>query len=216
MPDEWGYPAQAPPQVSSVPFLCISRNVSSQPRPLTDTPRRAQGAIYPSGSATRGASQHHPTVTSTVPICRYPNCRYPATMDERTRELSEYCSGEHMRFVVIVHSSDRVLVLNIAWWGIRAALDLGFPVCPACKTCPRRTDSEFCGLPCESWVAQQEQRQQQERQERHQQHRHWQPSTLGSSSMVPNSGPVTWSNAARGSAAPNSGSRYSWQGRYQQ
>jgi len=184
MPDEWGYPAQSAPQISN-------------------TPRRAQGSVYPTGSATRGAPQPHPTAPSTVPICRYPNCHYPVTMDEKTRELGEYCSGEHMR----------------------GALDLGFPVCPACKKCPRRVDSQFCGSLCEAWVAQrqqqfqqqqQQQRQQQEHQQRHQQHQHWHSSALGSPSMVPDAGTVTWSNAARGSAAPNNGSRYSWQGRYQQ
>ncbi|KAH9962990.1 hypothetical protein BC827DRAFT_1196309 [Russula dissimulans] len=178
MPDEWGYPTQTALHISN-------------------TPRRAQGAVY-TGSATRGASQHHPTATSTVPICRYPNCYYPVTMDERTNELSEYCSGEHMR----------------------AAVDLGFPMCPACNTCPRRANSQFCGSVCEIWIAQQEQRlqqerqqrQQQERQQQHQQYQQWQSSTFGSPSMVPNADPVTWSNAARGSVAQNNGSRYSRQG----
>ncbi|KAF8496492.1 hypothetical protein F5888DRAFT_391055 [Russula emetica] len=37
----------------------------------------------------------------TIPTCRCPNCHRPVTRDEKTHELTEYCSPEHMRFVVL-------------------------------------------------------------------------------------------------------------------
>ena len=46
--------------------------------------------------------------------CRYPNCHHPAARDEGTQELTEYCSLEHMRFVVAVQALV-VLALNIAF-----------------------------------------------------------------------------------------------------
>jgi hypothetical protein len=90
---------------------------------------------------------------------------------------------------------------------------LGYPVCPACKRCPRRSDSKFCGVLCEVWAIQQHWQQQQQQQQlqaqqhrqqehhqrhHHQQRQHWQSPTMGPPPTVP----VTWSNAARGTVSP--------------
>ena len=101
---------------------------------------------------------------------------------------------------------------------------LGYPVCPACNRCPRRSDSMFCGSLCDEWaMQQQQQRQQQQQQQQHhhqqlqsqqrqqpehyqrqqQQLQHWQSPTMGPAfPMVPNPGAV---NAARGSLFPKNG-----------
>ena len=46
-------------------------------------------------------------VAHTGPLCRLSNCRYPAIRDGATQELTEYCSLDHMQFVVVL----QVLVL---------------------------------------------------------------------------------------------------------
>ena len=105
MPDEWGFPLPSAQQVPSAPFFskCMA-DISSQPLAPTDIPRNVQGAAvsHPSGSVPRGAPQSHPLAPPAppVPICRYPNCLRPVDRDERTRELTEFCSLDHMRFVV--------------------------------------------------------------------------------------------------------------------
>jgi len=192
MPDEWGYPPPSTPQVSNIP-----RNIQS-------------AVMLPTGCAPRGGvPQSHPAIGASpiaVPACRHPNCGLPVTRDERTQELSEYCSLDHMR---------------------DAVQRLGYPVCPACRQCLRRSDSGFCGSLCEEWAVQQQrqqlqlqqlqsqellQRHQQEHQQRHLQRQHWQPSAVPNN--LPNSGTITWNNAAR---STNNGVRdTSWLGRYQQ
>jgi len=145
--------------------------------PSSNIPRNIRGAAAP-----------------TVPTCRYLNCHRPVTRDEKTHELTEYCSPEHMR---------------------DAVQRLGYPVCPACNRCPRRSDSMFCGSLCDEWAIQQQrqqqhqqqlqsqQRQQQEHYQGHQQQRqHWQSPTMGPSPMVPNPSAV---NAARGTLFPKNG-----------
>jgi hypothetical protein len=102
MPDEWGYPPSSTPQVSSMPSSHV-HGVSSRPPALADTPRNIQSAVMlPTGCAPRGGvPQSHPTTGTSlpaVPTCRHPNCGL--TRDERTQGLSEYCSLDHMRFVV--------------------------------------------------------------------------------------------------------------------
>jgi hypothetical protein len=96
---------------------------------------------------------------------------------------------------------------------------LGYPMCPACNRCPRRSDSMFCGSLCEEWAMQQQQQRQQQHQhqqqlqsqqpqqrehyQRHQQQsQHWQSPTMGPSPTVPNPSAVT---AVRGSAFPKNG-----------
>ncbi|KAH9996716.1 hypothetical protein BJV74DRAFT_283041 [Russula compacta] len=129
----------------------------------------------------------YPPAASAVPTCRYPNCYRPVTRDERTLELSEYCSLEHMR---------------------DAVQHLGFPLCPACNRCPRRTDSKF--LQGELLQL----GQQQKHQQRYQERQHWQSLTMGPPEMVRNVNAVASSNATRGSVPYPHGSWYSW--RYQQ
>jgi hypothetical protein len=82
MPDEWGYPSSSMPHFSSAPF---SRMHPITHNTLTDMPRNIRGVAAP-----------------ITPTCCYPNCLRPVTRDERTHELTEYCSPEHMRFVVLV------------------------------------------------------------------------------------------------------------------
>ncbi|KAI0296466.1 hypothetical protein BC826DRAFT_1131010 [Russula brevipes] len=53
-----------------------------------------------------------------APTCRYPGCYRPVIMDERTRELIEYCGLTHMRFVFVPAGAGRILVLNV---------DVGYP-----------------------------------------------------------------------------------------
>lgn len=84
MPDEWGYPSSSMSHVSSAPFSRTHR-ITHNTLALTDIPRNMRGAAAP-----------------TIPTCRYPNCHRPVTRDEITHELTEYCSPEHMRFVVLV------------------------------------------------------------------------------------------------------------------
>jgi hypothetical protein len=94
---------------------------------------------------------------------------------------------------------------------------LGYPMCPACNRCPRRSDSMFCGSLCGEWAMQQQQqrqqqhqqqlqsqqRQQQEHHQRHQQPRqHWESPTMGPSPTDPTPSVVT---AARGSFSPKNG-----------
>jgi len=94
---------------------------------------------------------------------------------------------------------------------------LGYPVCPACNRCPRRSDSMFCGSLCEEWAMQQQrqqqhqhqqqsqlqQRQQQEHYQRlQQQQQPWQSPAMGPFSTVPN--PIR-SDAARGSVFSKKG-----------
>ena len=112
MPDEWGYPSSSMPHVSSTPFsrALIGRIASLTTLwQLTDMPNNVQGVVpqpIASGSALRGAPPQalHPTAAAvpTLPTCRYPNCGRPVTRDEVSHELTEYCSPEHMRFVVLV------------------------------------------------------------------------------------------------------------------
>ena len=85
MPDEWGYPSQASsmPHVSSAPYSRKNR-ITHNTLALIDIPRNLRGAAAP-----------------TIPNCRYLNCHRPVTRDEKTHELTEYCSPEHMRFVVL-------------------------------------------------------------------------------------------------------------------
>lgn len=100
---------------------------------------------------------------------------------------------------------------------------LGFPLCPACNRCPRRTDSKFCGSLCEMWTVKRDLEmevreellqlgQQQEHQQRYQERQNWQSPTMGPPEMVPNVNAVASSNATRGAVSyPH---RSSW--RYQQ
>jgi len=175
---------------------------SSAPQP-SNAPMQVYGAPQTTGTAPRAASQSHPMAAPTAPTCRYPNCHRTVTRDERTQEVTEYCGLEHMR----------------------DAVRLGFALCPACKKCPRRTNSEFCGSLCQAWAIHQGQQlqlqktqphQQQDHHQRHPQRHNWQSPTVGSPSTVSNTGAVTWSNAARGSTSSNNASRSSLQGRYQQ
>lgn len=156
---------------------------SSSMSHVSNIPRNIQGAAAP-----------------TTPTCRYLNCHRPVTRDERTHELTEYCSPEHMR---------------------DAVQRLGYPVCPACNRCPRRTDRKFCGSLCEEWAMQQQQQRQRQQQNLHQQQlqsqqrqqqvhyqrqqqqrQHWQLPTMGPPPTVPNPGVVI---AARGSIFPKNG-----------
>ncbi|KAF8483292.1 hypothetical protein DFH94DRAFT_303404 [Russula ochroleuca] len=198
MPDEWGYPPPSAPQFPNIP-------------------RNVQGAvIHPTGSVPRGAPQSHPTAAAapTVPTCRIPNCHRPVGRDEKTHELTEFCSLEHMC----------------------DAARSGFPLCPACERCPRRSDNKFCGSRCEEWAVQKHrqqqqqqqqqqqlqsqelrQRQQQEHHQRHQHPQHWQSSTMVPPSTAPShSAGITWSDATRGSPSANNGNQDNWQGRYPQ
>lgn len=99
---------------------------------------------------------------------------------------------------------------------------LGYPVCPACDRCPRRSDSKFCGSLCEEWAMQQQrqqqhqhqhqqqlqsqQRQQEEHHQRQQQQpQHWQSPTMGPPPMVPNHSAITRNNTTRGSTSRKNG-----------
>ncbi|KAI0289509.1 hypothetical protein BC826DRAFT_606549 [Russula brevipes] len=78
-------------------------------------------------------------IADRVPKCRYPGCSYTVTVDQRTHELSEYCSRDHMQ-------SD---------------VRRGVPLCPACKRCPRRLTTLYCGSSCERWASKSQRSQQQ-------------------------------------------------------
>jgi hypothetical protein len=113
MPDEWGYPPSSTPQVSSVPFSHVHGLCSPASLASTDIPRNTQGVLtLPTGSAPRGGvPQSHPPAgaAAMVPTCRHPNCRHPVSRDERTQELTEYCSLDHMRFVSPVCTAPRAV-----------------------------------------------------------------------------------------------------------
>lgn len=205
MPDEWGYPSSSMPHVSSALFSRMHR-ITHNILALTDMPRNIRGAAAP-----------------TIPTCRYLNCHRPVTTDEITHEFTEYCSPEHMRFVIVVCRAHPVRALgaelNPSGLPSDAVQRLGYPVCPACNRCPRRSDSMFCGSLCDEWAMQQQQqqqhqhqqqlqsqqRQQQEHYQRHQEQRqHWQSPTMGPPPTVPNPSAV---NPARGSAFLKKGIR---------
>jgi hypothetical protein len=164
MPDEWGYPPTGVPQGSSMLFSCTWRTYRHI-LALTDIPRNtgAQGAIaHPNGSVPRRMSQSHPTAdATTVPTCRYPNCHRHVNRDERTQEFTEYCSLDHMLFVVVSWASGPSLVLNVALWVSRDDLRRGVPPCTACNERPRRINGNYCGSSCERWDAQRQQQHQQ-------------------------------------------------------
>ncbi|KAH9048428.1 hypothetical protein EDB84DRAFT_231264 [Lactarius hengduanensis] len=115
------------------------------------------------------------------PICLIPGCHRPVVEDLRTNELTEYCGEAHM---------------------IEALQTHGVLVCPACKRFPRRRGREYCGTSCEQWAAQQRQQQQPQQQRQGQQ----QSSAVNPYPLVPNpnSGSVTWSNAAVGPTSSSS------------
>jgi hypothetical protein len=94
--------------------------------------------------------------------CRYPNCYRLAYWDEEMQEFAEYCSQDHMRFVVSLQTLV-VLVLNVAFWASRDDLWRGVPPCPACNKCPRRIDGNYCGSSCERWDTQRRQQAQRQR-----------------------------------------------------
>ncbi|KAI0289510.1 hypothetical protein BC826DRAFT_1187772 [Russula brevipes] len=81
-----------------------------------------------------------------VPMCRYTGCNRNVMVDGRTRELSEYCSLEHMR-------ND---------------IQHGVSLCLACQRYPRRATSFYCGSSCE-WAAQRQRPRQQEANQQQQQ-----------------------------------------------
>ena len=194
-------------RTSQVRLSSRTHRITHNTLALADIPRNIRSATAP-----------------TIPTCRYPNCPRPVTMDERARELTEYCSPEHMRFVVLFLQgppcSGSLLVLNLTRrvFPSDAVQRFGYPVCPACNRCPRRSDSNFCGSLCEEWAMQQQRQQQHQhqqqqyqqqehRQQLQQQRQHWQSSTMGPGPppMVPNPNAITWTNAARGAAFPKKG-----------
>ncbi|KAI0280206.1 hypothetical protein BGY98DRAFT_1095677 [Russula aff. rugulosa BPL654] len=163
MPDEWGYPSSSVPHISSAPFF-------------TDASYHSQ--YFGIGRYTK---EHTGPTAPTIPTCRYPNCPRPVTMDERARELTEYCSPEHMRFVVLFLQGPPSFWLP--QWAMQQQ---------------RQQQHQH----------QQQQHQQQEHhQQLQQQRQHWQSSTMGPGPppMVPNPNAITWTNAARGAAFPKKG-----------
>ncbi|KAH9042515.1 hypothetical protein EDB85DRAFT_1070419 [Lactarius pseudohatsudake] len=117
------------------------------------------------------------------PICLIPGCHRPVVEDLRTNELTEYCGEAHM---------------------IEALQTHGVLVCPACNRFPRRRGREYCGTSCEQWAAQRRQQQQQQPQQQRQGQQ--QSSAVNPYPLVPNpnSGSVTWSNAAVGPTSSSS------------
>ena len=121
-------------------------------------PSHVQGVSH---GSTHGVPQPFPSAAPTVPTCRYSNCHRSVTKDMNTHELSEYCSKEHMQFVTFFSRHGRALMLNFIRWVFREDLLRGVPACLACRRCPRRITSYYCGSSCEKWEM--------ERQRRHQQ-----------------------------------------------
>ena len=78
-----------------------------------------------------------------VPMCRYSNCHRPAAKDVNTKELSEYCGKEHLRFVDVFSGHCHALMLNFARWVFREDLCRGVPACPACRSRPRRVKKQL-------------------------------------------------------------------------
>ena len=171
------------------------------------------------------------------------NWRYTVGLHLSTSELRPACdqgrenAGAHrvlagsyaVRGLVCNVPPFGLWVLNVAPSGLSsdAVQRFDYPECPACRRCPRRSDSRFCGSRCEEWALQQQQRQQlqlqqlqsqelQQRQllgyqQRYPQRQHWQP--LAVPNNTPNSGAIAWSNATR--SANNGVWDTNWQGRYQ-
>ncbi|KAI0296469.1 hypothetical protein BC826DRAFT_1185038 [Russula brevipes] len=128
--------AQTPSRQQLLSFRHPSQSTSVIPRDNATLSFQRKNSVaksrlsYP--GSFRATSAGH--VRQPDPICRLPDCHSPVTIDERTRELSEYCSLEHMRDDV----------------------RRGVPLCPACEKCPRRVTGLYCGSSCERWAAQQQ------------------------------------------------------------
>lgn len=127
------------------------------------------------------------------PICRLTNCPNSVIRDEATQELTEYCSLDHMQFVIALRVC-RSLVLNTALWLSREVKRRGAPLCPACNKCPRRLDGRYCGSSCEKHDRERQ------RQPRQQQQQHPRP-PAGVRPTPPPSRSETWDTTPGGSSS---------------
>ncbi|KAI9441254.1 hypothetical protein H4582DRAFT_2205953 [Lactarius indigo] len=201
--DEWGYRRGGPDTLSAsvAPRTAPQTTPQTAPRTAPQTAPRPAPQIVPQivpqavRTAPLGVPQPVVNIRQQVrpsqpaatvprpPICLIPGCRRPVVEDLRTNELTEYCGEAHM---------------------IEALQTHGVLVCPACNRFPRRRGRDYCGTSCEQWAAQQRRQQQQQPQQQRQGQR--QSSAVNPYPLVPNpnSGSVTWSNAAGGPTSSSS------------
>ncbi|KAH9073035.1 hypothetical protein EDB83DRAFT_155519 [Lactarius deliciosus] len=203
IPNDWGY-RRGGPDTLSVSALRTAPQTAPQNAPRNapqNVPRNAPqnvpqnvprtaprtaplDAPQPVVNIRQRSRSSQPAATAPrPPICLIPGCHRPVVEDLRTNELTEYCGEAHM---------------------IEALQTHGVLVCPACNRFPRRRGREYCGTSCEQWAAQRRQQQQQQPQQQRQGQQ--QSSAVNPYPLVPNpnSGSVTWSNAAVGPTSSSS------------